>query len=62
MMRREERTKRAGFVASMKKLDRRRKPEANRVTRRDLAALNMQKCRYKNNRFAIEFKGKPKAN
>ena len=61
MMRREEHAKRPGFVASMKKLDRRRKPEVNRVTRRDLRALNMQKCRYKNRRFAIEFKGKPTA-
>ena len=34
--------KRPGFVASMKKLDRRRKPEVHRITRRDLAASNVQ--------------------
>ena len=52
MMRREEHAKRPGFVASMKKLDRRRKPEVNRVTRHDLAALNVQKTHQRNPRPA----------
>ena len=53
--RRAARAKLPEFVASMIMRDRRKKPEVDRVTRRDLAALNMQKCHYKNSRFVIEF-------